>query len=79
MDNLEKIAEHYSSDAAKTSRYIVEIDGINEGYIQYYHVKKYHFGTDLFVARADMLSRGHGSNFLLTFIDMISELEIIGK
>jgi len=74
-NTVEKLATHYSMDTENTMRFIVELDGEDAGYFQYYRFSSSHTGTDQFLANEADLSRGIGTKCLLTFIDMITDIE----
>lgn len=74
-DALDKVAVHYAQDPESTKRFIVEIDGKDSGYFQFYRFDPTHIGTDQFLAEADVLSKGLGTRALLAFIDRIMATE----
>ncbi len=70
-DTIDKVTAHYSSDTKNTKRFIVEFDGEDAGYFQYYRFDYRHIGADQFLADRDGLSKGIGTRCLLAFIDLI--------
>ena len=74
-DTLEKVTAHYTSDTENTRRFIVELDGQDTGYFQYYRLDWNHIGADQFLADRYGLSQGVGTKCLLAFIDLIIEKE----
>ncbi len=74
-DTIEKVAAHYCRDPENTKRFVVELDGEDAGYFQYYKFDSEHIGVDQFLANGVELSKGIGTKCLLAFIDMIIEIE----
>ncbi len=74
-DTLEKVSRSYSADPEVTKRFVMQVDEKDAGYFQYYPLDPGEIGVDLFLATADDLSKGLGTQCLLAFLDLIADTE----